>query len=60
LITNVNEKNSDAGDNSETWQSRVALHGVAAISMPTSGWRRPRGVQTFLDQIALNLPVFER
>jgi len=36
LITKVNEINSEAGDNSEKHRrARVALHGVAAISMPT-------------------------
>ena len=32
---------------------------VRHCALPSSR-RRPRGGQTFLDQIALNLPVFER
>ena len=60
-MTNVNEKNSEAADNAEKHRERGS-HSTAwrRFQCLRSGRRRPRGGQTFLDQIALNLPVFER
>ena len=59
-MANVNEKNSEVGDPEKHRERGSHSTAWRRYQWLRSGRRRPPGGQTFLNQIALNLPVFER